>query len=117
MTFKVAVASTDNENINEHFGKAKRFLIYKIKDDGSYEFLENRENNPPCNNGKHEGNIMIDSVDLIEDVSILLVSNVGPGAIDLLISKEIKPYVTSFTIEDGLKEISVLEKELHQNND
>lgn len=116
MSFKVAVASTDNENVNEHFGKAKNFLIYNIKEDGSFEFLENRENNPPCSNGKYEGNIMNDSVELIKDVSVLLVSNVGPGAIELLISNEIKPYVTSFIIETALKEISNLEKELHNSN-
>ncbi|MDR0900103.1 MAG: dinitrogenase iron-molybdenum cofactor biosynthesis protein [Methanobrevibacter sp.] len=114
MTFKVAVASTDNENINEHFGKAKRFLIYKIKDDGSYEFLETRENNPPCINGKHDENSMMDSVNSIQDVSVLLALNLGPGAIDALLSKEIKPYATSFTIKKALEEIIVLEKELHQ---
>lgn len=113
MTFKVAVASTDEENVNEHFGKAKRFLIYSIHEDGSYEFIEDRENNPPCNNGEHKENIMMESINLIQDVDVLLVSNVGPGAIELLISKEIKPYATSFTIENALREVSKVEKELH----
>jgi nitrogen fixation protein NifX len=110
MTFKVAVASTDKKNVNEHFGKAKEFLIYKIEDNGTYRFLEIRENIPQCNAGKHQKNKMEETLDIIKDVKILLVSNICPGAIELVISKEIKPYATSFTIENAMNELIKIEK-------
>lgn len=47
MSFKVAIASNDGKRINEHFGKTLSFLIYEIKEDGSYKFLESRKNTPP----------------------------------------------------------------------
>ncbi|MCL2115866.1 MAG: NifB/NifX family molybdenum-iron cluster-binding protein [Methanobrevibacter sp.] len=113
MTFKVAVVSTDKEKVNEHFGKAKEFLIYVINDDGTYEFIEARENIPPCSKGDHAADIMNNAVNLIQDVKVLLVSNVGPGAINVLIDKKIKPYVTSYTIDKALKELYIAEKDLH----
>jgi hypothetical protein len=30
-TYKVAIASTDGESVNHHYGKATKFYIYSIK--------------------------------------------------------------------------------------
>ena len=40
---RVAVVSKDNKNINEHFGKAERFLLYDVKNNAS-SFVEERIN-------------------------------------------------------------------------
>jgi nitrogen fixation protein NifX len=34
ITMQVAIASTDAHNVNEHFGRAERFLIYEIDGTG-----------------------------------------------------------------------------------
>jgi nitrogen fixation protein NifX len=38
---KIAVASTDGKNVNEHFGKATRFFIYTLSDN-AINFEEER---------------------------------------------------------------------------
>ena len=42
---KIAIASTDGINVNEHFGKAKKFLIYEDAPEG-LKFLMEREVEP-----------------------------------------------------------------------
>lgn len=38
---RIAVVSTDKKNVNEHFGKAKRFLIYDLSD--GMELVDERD--------------------------------------------------------------------------
>ena len=42
MSIKVAIATSDGLNIDLHFGQAKAFLIYELKDK-KFELTENRE--------------------------------------------------------------------------
>ena len=42
MSIKVAIASSDGLNIDLHFGQAKSFLIYELKDK-KFELIEKRE--------------------------------------------------------------------------
>jgi len=42
MSFKIAVASTDDIYVDAHFGSAASFLIYEVNSDGSYEKKEER---------------------------------------------------------------------------
>ena len=42
MSIKVAIASSDGLNIDLHFGKAKSFLIYELKD-GNFQLTEKRD--------------------------------------------------------------------------
>lgn len=48
MFLRVAVASTDGKYVNDHFGRAKQFLIFDING-SEYQFLELRQNTPSCN--------------------------------------------------------------------
>ena len=40
--YRVAVASTDGESVNTHYGKAEIFYIYAVDDDEGYDLLEKR---------------------------------------------------------------------------
>ena len=42
MSIKVAIASSDGFNVDLHFGQAKSFLIYELKD-SKFELTEKRE--------------------------------------------------------------------------
>ncbi|MGZ7159538.1 MAG: NifB/NifX family molybdenum-iron cluster-binding protein [Methanobacterium sp.] len=110
MAYKIAIASSDGKFVNQHFGKAQQFLIVELKDDGSYEFLETRENKPACTVEGHDSTID-DSMDIISDCDAVLVSQVGPGAADLLIERGIQPIVIPMLIEDALKKIYQLIQE------
>ncbi|MEN4005754.1 MAG: NifB/NifX family molybdenum-iron cluster-binding protein [Methanobacteriaceae archaeon] len=109
MSAKVAIASSDGKFVNQHFGRAQQFLIVEIKDDGSYEFLERRENVPACN---PTGNSTTEeTIELISDVDGVLVSHVGPGAADKLIAHGIQPIIVPMLIDDALNEAYLLFKD------
>jgi nitrogen fixation protein NifX len=105
MSMKVAVASSDGKYINQHFGMASQFLIFELEDDGTYKFLELRENKPACSVEGHTELSMEESVELISDCQVVLASQIGPAAIDILISHEIEPYIAPTFIDDALKQL------------
>lgn len=107
MSVKVAVASSDGKYVNQHFGKAQNFLIFEVKEDGLYEFIEVRETAARCG-GSDE--LKKKTLDMLSDCKLLLVTQIGPGAINKLIAQGTKPLVMPMFIEDALKELSALYK-------
>ena len=108
MSFKVAVASSDGKFVNQHFGRAEKFLIFELKDDGEYEFLELRETAPRCGGS---ADLKRKTLDMISDCGIILISQIGPGAANKLISRGIEPLIMPMFIEDALKELSFKKKD------
>lgn len=104
MSYKIAIASSDGKFVNQHFGRATQFLIVELKDDGSYEFLETRKNKPACTVEGHDATID-ESLDIISDCEAVLVSQVGPGAADLLIERGIQPVIIPMLIDDAIKKV------------
>jgi nitrogen fixation protein NifX len=98
---KVAVASTDGIMINEHFGRSKEFLIYEVDEDGTYKFLERRENTTHESNG-HDQTIQT-TAQLLADVEVVLVKQIGPGAEQELRSKGVIALPVNSTIEKALQ--------------
>lgn len=72
---KVAVASTDGLTINEHFGKAKEFLVYEVDEEGEYSFLERRVRDEESLQNIHEKGAA-----LFFDVEAVLSAQIGPRA-------------------------------------
>ena len=98
MSFKVAIASNDGKRINEHFGKTLSFLIYEIKEDGSYKFLESRKNTPPY--------LLERSINLILDCNTVLASQIGPKATHILYCHGIQSYMINNLIDDALRRLA-----------
>ncbi len=109
ISFKVAIASTDGENVNQDFGRSKQFIIAEIKDNGEYELLETRKNQPTCEIGEQKG--MMSTLDLLSDCKAVIVNHIGLKAVDLLLSRGIKPIVLIKSIDDALNQVSSLLKE------
>ncbi len=107
MSVRVAVASSDGKYINQHFGHAQKFLIFDLEDDGSYKFIETRENVPTCKAGTIQSNLE-DTFNVIVDVEIVLVSQIGPGAAQFLLSKGIQPYMVADFIDVALNTLSTM---------
>lgn len=106
MSYKVAVASSDDKFINQHFGRTRRFLIFEMKEGGEFEFLASRENNPPCGAGEHDDHLLEKTVDLVADCKIVFASQIGPGAEDILLARGIEPYSLPGYIKDVLKRLA-----------
>lgn len=99
---KVAIASTDGINIDEHFGRAKEFLIYDVDEQGAYQLLEHRENDPHCSSDFKAHTRLQTSV-LFSDVSVVLVSKIGPGSIKALQEQGVVAFGITGSIDKALK--------------
>lgn len=110
MSYRVAVASSDGKFVNQHFGMASQFLVFEIDEKGEYKFLELRENAPACGIEGHTEDAMSTSIKLISDCKFVIASQIGPGAIDILLKNNIEPYIAPIFIEDALKKLIEMDK-------
>jgi predicted Fe-Mo cluster-binding NifX family protein len=99
---KIAVVSTDGVNVNDHFGKAERFLIYEIKD-GKLTLIEERQSVPlSVNDPNHPfdperfGNI----VKMIKDCEKVFVTQIGEVPAEKLKAEGIEPVIFGGAIKD-----------------
>ncbi len=96
---RVAVASTDGVAVNEHFGKAREFLIYEVNEQGEYQFIEKRPNTPSCSGGAHQAG----AAALLADVEVVLSAQIGPGAERQLRSQGIIALTVTSSIDKALQ--------------
>ncbi len=102
-SLKMAIASSDGKVINQHFGKARRFIIIESDGDG-IKVLEVRENLPACGSleyGGHADDALDTSVSLINDCDAVLCSRIGGGAAEELLSRGIEPVEAPGFIEEN----------------
>lgn len=74
MSLRVAVGSSDGKVINQHFGHVNQFLIFDIDENGNNEFIEIRENIPLCCGGDHTSDGLKNTLYILKDIQIVLVS-------------------------------------------
>lgn len=101
---KVAVVSSDSKVINQHFGKASRFLIFEI-DDGNIRFIEERANIPVCGSAEngHSDNALYSSISRILDCKAVLCARIGGTAEEELRKCGINPIEAPYLIDDALR--------------
>lgn len=115
---KLAFASSDGVVVNQHFGHTPCFWIIELNEEnGEWDLLEKRVNDPPCKFGEHDEGALNGSVDLIRDCRAVFAVKVGNYAQTLLQRSglqvlEIKGYIREIT--EGyiiyLKKIRYFEK-------
>ncbi|MCZ7399966.1 MAG: hypothetical protein O8C62_09900 [Candidatus Methanoperedens sp.] len=100
---KVAVVSSDGKVINQHFGKASRFLIFEV-DNGKIRFIEERANKPVCGSAEngHSDNALGSAISLIMDCKAVLCARIGGGAEEELIKSGISPVEAPYLIDEAL---------------
>lgn len=103
-SLKMAVATSDGKVINQHFGKARRFIV--IESDGEeIKVLEVRENSPACGSleyGGHADDALEKSISLIKDCNAVLCSRIGGGAAGELQNRGIEPVEAPGFIEENV---------------
>jgi nitrogen fixation protein NifX len=102
MEVKIAVASSDGINVDQHFGRARSFWIYRLNDKG-YEYLEKRENDAPCSGQSHNDNALELAARRLSDCRGVVAAQIGPGAIDVLICHRIMAFTLPGTIEEAFE--------------
>jgi nitrogen fixation protein NifB len=75
---RLAFASNDGVFVSQHFGHSRRFVIADI-DEKSYEysFVGSRENDAPCNSGRHDEAAFENSLSLLGDCKVLFAAQIG----------------------------------------
>ncbi len=96
---RIALASSNGDDIDEHFGRAKFFRIYELTRDG-YSFLESRDAVAACQHARTHSKTDFDRIaDLLSDCDALLVQRIGEGAASYLISKGVRVFEVSGSID------------------
>lgn len=131
MSYKIAVASSDEKQINETFGEAKRFIIYNVTDAGyrkleeriTSDFIESKagvlescEKQPGCENGIGSecgtgsgcgGNNKVSAkVELLEDCRCIVCKKIGFHIQKQLERKAISTFDVNCSVEEALDKIS-----------
>ncbi len=101
MAIRVAVASSDGKTVNEHFGRTGSFLIFRLAGD-QWQQVEERPNLPACSGQRHDDNLLERTAELLSDCRGVVVSQIGPAAMDTLLYRHILPFVLDGTIADAL---------------
>lgn len=102
MGFRIAIASADGKIVNEHFGRASRFLILESLNDGTFAFIEARETESACGGKSHSEESLERNAALLSDCEYVLVSQIGPGAECALLRRGITAFPVSLSIGDAL---------------
>ncbi|WP_211517546.1 NifB/NifX family molybdenum-iron cluster-binding protein [Geitlerinema sp. PCC 9228] len=98
---RVAVASKDDQLVNQHFGHAKEFLIYEVQ--GSVAtLLEKRSIEQYCHGKDDTPGDLQAILDTLEDCSAVLVSRIGHGPDDRLRDAGIEPVQVYDVIETAV---------------
>jgi predicted Fe-Mo cluster-binding NifX family protein len=97
---RIAVASTDGVTINAHFGRAERFYIFRIDDDGTVSNDGVREVALPA--GLPEEERLDAKAELLGDADCVLSARIGPAAVRALARRETRGYAHTGDIADVL---------------
>ena len=100
--YKVAIASTDGETVNQHYGKAEKLYIYSIDDEVGYDLVEERLVEPVCMDGAHEISKMKESVLRFTDCRYIVVSRLGTAASSALAAAGITAMELPGSIDDAI---------------
>ena len=97
MTYRIAIASSDGDSVNQHFAKAENFLIYEITD-GKVEFIEDRLVNAGFGEISHSDTRIEEITNLLSDCNIVFASKLGEKAIKYLYINGIKSFAVNFSL-------------------
>ncbi len=111
---KVAFATTDGLNVDEHFGRAGKFAVYEITEE-NYRFSEIRKFADGIDQAivdtKNMGQLHDDrvqaKVDKLSDCKIIYLTEIGGPSAARLVKKGIMPMKVKevISIEDALKQL------------
>lgn len=102
LSFRIAVTSSDGKKIDEHFGKADKFLILEIENN-NFKIVEERKNVPICSENGHTQDKVNKTVNIISDCSAVFTSRIGMGPTLVLQDKGIETYELSMSIGEAVQ--------------
>ncbi len=96
---RIAIATSNGTDINEHFGHAKFFRVYDLTDDG-YTYAELRDAVAVCQHSLGHDTTRFDKIiELLSDCDAVLVQRIGEGAAAYLIERGVRVFEVSGRID------------------
>lgn len=102
---QVAVASSDGIWVDLHFGHAHQFRIYAWNGT-TFTLSETRSLHPGCNGRGHDAARLDAAADTVADCRAVLASRIGPGAMEALLLRGLRPLAVFGTVEENLWELA-----------
>jgi predicted Fe-Mo cluster-binding NifX family protein len=97
MPYKIAIASSDGESVNQHFGQATNLLIYEIGDE-SVTFVEEREIALIHGEAAHTEQNTALFAGALHDCSALFVMRIGRRSLRSMLEKNIMVFEVDFSL-------------------
>lgn len=115
MTYKIAIATSDKENIDLHFGKVKALAIFEVNEEnGTFKLLENRQIDFSSIQKveKSESGCCCDSgfvtalVQIVKDCTYFLVAKIGNRPYRLLQENNINCIEAPYAISEAINKVN-----------
>ncbi len=100
--YRIAVASSDGINVNEHYGRARNFYIFDVVENESYSEAGVKELIPACNGGVHDSEHLKRSAGYFADCRYVIASRIGPGAMAALEDVGVEGYEFAGDIDEAI---------------
>lgn len=104
MTYRLAFASSDGSNVNEHFGRAKHFVIIEINNKES-KYIETRINENAEGKCGHDEGYIEKLINIISDCSGVFVAKMGKRAASILRLSNIQGFEMPYGIDEIVEKI------------
>jgi len=97
MEYRIAIASSNGESVDQHFGQAENFLVYEVTNNG-INFIEDREVKA-ASNGKEHSDIGLNRVaDTLHDCKAVFVLKIGMKASRYLYQRGLKSFEVDYSL-------------------
>lgn len=103
-----AVASKDGKTVDQHFGHAERFLIYRVEDE-KVEYLEERPVEKYCSfdpDHPMRTHLLMATADALKGCRAVVCSMMGEAPKNELARLGVEPYVVEGEIEQVLRDLA-----------
>lgn len=108
--YLIAVASSDGIVVNQHFGRAKEFLLIGLDKENQIHHIEKRNVVPVCEGGNHDEQKLETTARMFADCKYILVSRIGQSATYTLERFGITPMELPGIIEESIQKLLVYEE-------
>ena len=107
---RIGFATTNNKNINEHFGRAENFLIYDVSKDETVKVDQLKFSSQPEPQSENHADRHVEKIQALSSCHIIISSSIGGPVAARLTRKKIHPLVMKDnpTIEETLNQFTTM---------
>lgn len=98
-SIRIAVASSDGNLIDQHFGRARHFYVFQLSD-GDAEYVEERTGRPFCRGDEEVDENLKEAPELLSDCREVYVLEFGKCAEDALLEHGVRPIKCRGSVEE-----------------